>query len=363
MKIKTITCHKVYNVGASLQAYALARYLKDLGHDVEIIDYEPEYLSRHYRLDVVNNPKYESVIVRQLYLLVKLPGRLRALGSQRKKNFDGFAKKYLPVTEKQYYSNEELKKEPPNADIYLAGSDQIWNTIFQNGRDPAFYLDFAPQDTIRASYAASFATEDIVEEWKGPIKKWLKNLNFVSVRESSGEKIIKKLGIENVTRVVDPVFLLEKRQWEEFCDISSFQESYLLIYDFESNLEINEFAKKVATERGLKIYSIFKNQVADQCFLQTGPLEFLNIVYKADYIVSNSFHATAFAIIFEKSFAVFERDEQINARMNDMLQMLGLQKINENVDYTKVNVIIKEKVEESKKYLKKIIEMSKEKNV
>ena len=71
MKIKTITCHKVYNVGASLQACALVRYLSDLGHEVEIIDYRPEYLSRHYRLDVVNNPRFDRPILKQLYLIAK----------------------------------------------------------------------------------------------------------------------------------------------------------------------------------------------------------------------------------------------------------------------------------------------------
>ena len=113
MKICTITCHDVYNVGASLQAYALQIYLKSLGHDVKIIDYKPDYLSKHYRLDVVGNPKYDKPFVREAYLLAKLPGRLRVL--PRKKAFDSFTAKDLDWTSR-YVSNEELKADPPEAD-------------------------------------------------------------------------------------------------------------------------------------------------------------------------------------------------------------------------------------------------------
>ena len=154
MKIRTITCHDVYNVGASLQAYALQTYLKSLGHDVKIIDYKPDYLSKHYRLDVVGNPKYDKPFVREAYLLAKLPERLHAL--PRKKTFDSFTAKHLDLT-RRYTSNEELQADPPEADVFFAGSDQIWNPLFPNGKDPAFYLDFALHG-IRASYAASFAS-------------------------------------------------------------------------------------------------------------------------------------------------------------------------------------------------------------
>lgn len=354
MKIKTITCHKVYNVGASLQAYALARYLSELGHEVEIIDYRPEYLSSYYRLDVVNNPRFDRPIVRQLYLLAKLPERLKARRSQRKKNFDEFERKYFPLTKKCYRSNEELKKEPPFADVYFAGSDQIWNTLFQNGRDPAFYLEFAPKGSIRASYAASFATEDIIEEWKNPVKRWLDKLDYISVRESSGAEIVKKLDIEKVKQVMDPVFLLDKSIWEELAKGREAEAPYLLVYDFDRNSEINEYAKKIAEERNLKIYSIFNNSEADCCCTEAGPLEFLGLVRGAEYVISNSFHATAFAIIFEKPFAVFERKEKINTRLKDLIELLGLSKINCTIEYNKVNLILEKSINESKKYLEEV---------
>ena len=167
MKIKTITCHDVYNLGASLQAYALQNYLLSLGHEVEIIHYKPDYLSNHHKLWLVANPKFNIPFIKQLYLLAKLPGRLIAL--KRKKVFDSFTSKYLRLT-RRYNSYEDLKNDAPEADCYIAGSDQIWNTLFRNGRDAAFYLDFGNQNIKRISYAASFATPEIVPEYKEFVK-------------------------------------------------------------------------------------------------------------------------------------------------------------------------------------------------
>ena len=158
--IKTITCHDVYNVGAGLQAYALVTYLSSQGYDAEILNYKPEYLSRHYRLNTVSNPKYDKPLIRQMYLLAKLPRRLRALRSRKKKEFDLFSRQYLPVTQKKFHSNEELCAASPFADAYIAGSDQIWNPLFKNGKDPAFYLDFVKRGK-KIAYAASFAVEEL----------------------------------------------------------------------------------------------------------------------------------------------------------------------------------------------------------
>ena len=194
MKVKTITCHDVYNLGASLQAYALAEYLSEIGQEVEIIDYKPLYL-QHYNLKKVNNPAYDKPVLKELYLLLKLPERLKGRRSKRKKNLTS-SEKHFTYYESDVCTNEELKRDVPEADIYFAGSDQIWNTLFKNGKDPAFYLDFAPSESIRASYAASFATEDIVEEEKVNVKKRLEKMDYISVREKSGIEIINQLGIK-----------------------------------------------------------------------------------------------------------------------------------------------------------------------
>lgn len=349
MKIKTITCHDVYNAGASLQAYALQTYLKNLGHDVEIIDYKPPYLSNHYSFSSIN-PAYDKPIIKQLYLLAKFPGRLHAYFSKRKSNFDAFKRDYLCITEKQYHSCEELIKDPPLADVYFAGSDQIWNPMFNNGKDPAFYLDFAPKDATKASYAASFAVDKIPQECENLIKSYLTNFDYISVRESGGIKILNSLGFNNCFNVCDPVFLLEKEYWEKLTFKIS-EEDYLLIYDFDSSEKVKSIAQKVAKEKGLKIYSIFNLSYADKCFFNEGPLGFLSLVKNSKFVVSNSFHATAFSIIFNIPFCVVNRNENINERMKDLLNIFNLKNYNKTLDYKSINLAIKNYSEKSKRYI------------
>ena len=148
MKIKTITCHEVYNHGASLQEHALLKYLENLGHHAEAIHYKPPYLSKHLSLWAVSTPKYRrNFIIKSLYLFAKLPSRLIDL--KRKKAFDDFSKKHVKVDDILYTSNQDLKENLPIADAYICGSDQIWNSFFENGKDPAFYLDFVPDKKLK----------------------------------------------------------------------------------------------------------------------------------------------------------------------------------------------------------------------
>lgn len=354
LNIKTITCHDVYNTGASLQAYALSYYLKQLGHNVEIIDYKPKYL-KHYKLWGVNNPKYDKPFLRVGYNILKFPIRLKERFSKRKKVFDNFTNTYLPITKQTYNSNESLKMSEVSADIFFAGSDQIWNTLFPNGKDPAFYLDFAPKNSVCASYAASFATEDIEDEDKIQVTEWVKKLNFISVREKTGVNILDKLGVTNVYQVVDPVFLLPKSEWQNLLSKEENTEKYILIYDFDNNEQLNKKAITLAKNNGYKIYSIFPNTICDKCFWNAGPLEFIELIRDSELVLSNSFHATAFAIIFEKQFIVFDRNENINTRMRDLIDDLGISMEDAEIDYGKVNTVLANQIEQSKNYINLVI--------
>ena len=359
MKIKTITCHDVYNLGASLQAYALQKYLQGEGHDVEIIDYKPFYLSGHYNLWGIN-PIYNKPFIKQLYLLAKLPGRLFAL--KRKEAFDTFTKDYLFLTQR-YHSNEELKSHPPIADAYIAGSDQIWNTTFNNGRDPAFYLDFAPKDTIKISYAASLATNEVPKEYCSFMSQMLKNFDYVSVRETSSIQLIKALGRDDAVAVCDPVFLLSKEKWNNMGkDLGLKQKKYILVYDFDNNPIIEQIAKKIAKVKGLCIFNVgpFKKSYAVKNYIYSDPIDFISLVRDASYIVSNSFHATAFALIFNKDFCVVNRKEALNERMASLLADLQLDdriaskyhpSLLNTINYNHIQLKMKKMVEYSKLFL------------
>ena len=354
MKIRTITCHNVYNTGASLQAYALAAYLGKLGHEVQIIDYVPEYL-RHYRLWTrVNNPVYDKPVIRQLYRIAKLPGQLKGIMSLRKKRFDQFTRTHLPLTKTHYSTLEQLLQDPPRADVFLAGSDQIWNSFFPNGRDPAFYLQFAPEGAVRASYAASFAVSRLEEQYREQTTRWISALDYVAVRESSALELLEDLGIRGGVHVVDPVFLLTAEQWDELCPAVDFGEPYVFVYDFDQNQELRRIAQELSEKRGLKIYTLQQLGYGHRSFPDAGPIEFVQLIRGADFVLSNSFHATAFSLIYRRPYLTVDREEGINTRMQDLNRLAGLEhrkRPEDAIDWADVHRRLDQSIAASRSYL------------
>lgn len=327
MKIKTITCHHVYNHGASLQAYALQAYLQKMGHEVEIIDYRPAYLDQRSRFLAIS-PRWrrKSWPLRWAYYGFQFPRHLRWhwLPSCQAE-FDQFTKDHLLLTERTYRSVDELRSEPPEADLFVAGSDQIWNTAYWNGRDAAFFLDFGNPEAKRISYAASFGTSNLVPEFREFVREKLLRFDAISVREDAGLKILAELGVKNATHVVDPVFLLSSDEWAEMLEpVNKSSEKYLLVYDFEGSKAFSDFALELARQRGLKIYSVnnhLKTRYADRDFYTSGPKTFLSLIKGADLVLSNSFHATAFSLIFNREFLVVPRQKDgVNSRMESLLR-------------------------------------------
>ncbi len=371
MKIKTITCHNVYNYGASLQAYALMKYLENLGHEVEIIDYKPNYLSQRYNLWAISPKWSKYILFKLLYYALKIPERL-INDLPRKKAFDIFTKENLKLTINTYHTNEELKVEIPQADVFIAGSDQIWNSMYPNGKDPAFYLNFAPKKAVKASYAPSFSIDYIEKGFEEQVKLWLQNLDYISVREATGLSILRSIGMQGI-QVVDPVFLLDAYEWSKLAREGLIKSKYILIYDFENNPTIEKFAKYISIKTGFPIVSIkdyLKQRYANKTIINASPWDFIGLIKNCEFLISNSFHGTAFSIIFNKEFYTFNRMHQkINSRMKDLLSSLGLENrlvkeenqidISNLIDYVKVNTLLSEKISISKKYLYHICQIKK----
>lgn len=368
MIIKTLTTYNVYNYGASLQAYALMTYIKQKGHEVEIINYQPEYLRRKYDYKWVNPESKMSkfLITRCAYRILKYLQRQTTL--KRKKAFDEFTKTQLSQTSISYLDHSELKKNPPEADLFIVGSDQVWNVFYETGRDDAFFLDFVTKGN-KASYAASFSYLNIDNENKKRIELLLHDFKAVSIREFQGLDFLKEIGI-NATWVLDPVFLLSKKEWKSFMPTYNKKEKYLLIYDFEGNKSLKSFAKKYAETYNLKIYSIndtYPRLYADKNFNNAGPKEFLTLIYNCDAFISNSFHGTAFSIIFNKPVFVFNRHRhKVNSRMESLMMLFELEEciepdINKIKNYQdvfnfeKINDIIKSEKKKSIEFIDKIL--------
>lgn len=332
MKVKTITCHNIYNYGASLQAYALLRYLRKIGSDSEIIDYRPDYLSRRLSLSTIS-PKWRdrSAPVRLLYKMVKFPARFCGQIDSCKYAFDRFSRKHLRVTGRRFQTYSDLLARPPEADAYIAGSDQIWNSFYPNGRDPSFYLGFVPEGRPRIAYAASFSANEIAPGYEDFVREAVSRIDHISVREKQSVNLLSSLGIERAVHVLDPVFLLGRDDWASLGGAEP-EEPYLAVYDMERRSEIEQFAKDLARKKGLKIYGLNnygRTPYADRDFYRHGPENFLSVIKNSEAFIGNSFHGLAFAILFEKEFVGFKRidrgHERTSHRLDDLANTFGIE--------------------------------------
>jgi hypothetical protein len=315
MKISIITCQNTDNHGARLQAYALVKHLRDLGNEVEIIDYRPTYMDPSYKILY-----WPGLSIKEwAKLFFRFPQRLRS--KKRHRRFVAFSKNYLPLTNCIFRNVQELRDNPPVADLYVAGSDQIWNTFFPNGTDPAFYLDFGPDSVRRESYAASFATTELRPGCEEFVRSNLTRFDRISVREESGLRILEALGLHDGVREDDPVFLLHPDEWDQIADGTGQRVHYVLVYDFFSDPNLKKKARAAAKDRHLKIYSVcpFWQSYADRNFTTAGPETFVSLVKHATLVVTNSFHAIAFCLVYQREFFFVPRPDGLNERISDLL--------------------------------------------
>lgn len=299
-EINIITCHWPINYGAVLQAYALQNYIIELGYNVKIIDYIPVYAKK------IEKDRILRVLFRW-YDLIK--GKI---------SFDSFKKKYLKLTDRMNGCiNSNLDDEKK---IFIAGSDQIWNPILDNGKDNNYFLGFVNKG-IKTSYAASIGIDKIPNQQIPFYKKMLKDFKRISVREYSGKEQLIKAGLNNVECVVDPVFLLSKEKWQQFGEKSNVKEkNYILVYAFRRDVAIYNYAKKLACERKCKVVAIsnslidIKNMV-DKFYWNPDPKLFISLLMNAKEVVTNSFHGFSFSIIFQKPMHIFQLNSLGNERL------------------------------------------------
>lgn len=309
-----VTFHAANNYGAVLQAYALQQFISRNYSDVRIVDYQNDKMKKANRMpaisDVILNPK--NAIFRMMQLLLYK-------GKNRK--IKEFRKHYLKLT--KCYTEETISSAFQEADIFFTGSDQVWNYMI-TGLDGSYYLDFAKEKTI-CSYAASFGISNIPDQYKDFYRSKLKDINYISVREQTGQEIIEELCGKSAVIVPDPTLLLNQKEWYDLCIAPKEKKPYILVYKITKADKLLEFAKNLAKEKGLKIIYIpndFKSGIIGDVKLDVGPREWLGYIRGAEYVVTNSFHGTVFSIIFEKQFfsEVSERVNLSTSRLNNLLQ-------------------------------------------
>lgn len=321
MRIGILTFHRAHNYGAVLQCYALQQYLLSLGHDAYVIDYNKKELWEGYNW---RDRYYESLIRR---ISFKMPIRLFRYVKRKRKPF-------LRYRKYQYFQEHILRLSPVESimkdpyDLILIGSDQVWNTEITHGFDPYYWGTFDhPATTKIATYAASLRAI-----WKkedhDKVFRYLKNLDGISVRENATKGYLNKVFPQlEISLVPDPVLLLPSSQWEDISIRPKIRKPYVFFYQAEAIDKIHHLAEEIAKRRGLLLITLSANVNAvnsKECHTSS-PQEFLGWILNAELVVTSSFHALAFCILFQKKFYAVNLNTGQDERLNNLVTKFGLQ--------------------------------------
>lgn len=364
-KVGIITFHCADNFGAVLQVYALQKVIRDMNFKVEIIDFRPKQLISGYQhsFDFRNKLKNKGLIVALKYMVYQII--FYSSIEERIRSFESFRKKHLNLSKEKYFRPEDLIVSPPKYDYYITGSDQVWNPTFKKRIGNSYFLDFAKNDSKKISYAASIAEkvdDDLINEYK----VLLENFDYISIRERSHYDFLKDIVNNDIYVTLDPTLLLDSKDWMEVSKKDKRKEKFILVYDIEFNPELINFANRLSEEMGIGIISYSKKKHfinGIDSFRYKGPDEFLGLFEDADFVITNSFHGTAFSILFKKPFYTIPHTRR-GSRMIDLLETLQLKdrivydvkdvdKFELKVDFNRPTEILEEKRKESLSFLLK----------
>lgn len=370
MKISVITLHRVRNYGSSLQTLATQSLLESYGADVEIIDYYPE---RYTSTGLLKRLKNKSPKFRNIILLTIARFIMCFSYAKKKLVFDSFLKKYIKLSEKTYRTAGEIKNYPMKSDAYCTGSDQVWNSHWNEGIDKPFYLHFVPSSEYKFSFASSIGADNMSKNEAGKVRKMLAEYRHISVRESHGVELLKNMGIES-THNLDPTLCFDMNFWNKYASDIFSGKKYILTYNLHHDKRIDQLAEKVAEELGCKVYNISYN-IHD--IIRKGNLKwcpsvenYLGLIKNARCVITDFFHATAFSLIFHTNFFVIY-PEEASSRLRSILKLTQLEKrgsdsfpdikaVLKKINFSDVDIILDEQRNESKKYIEKIMTELKE---
>lgn len=328
-RVGVITLHNSPNYGSCLQAYATQKVFEGIGAETSIIDY--------YRHDAIPENETERALNGQLAKRIpifKIPGvkslariPVSRMVARRSAPLNEFRRAKLNLTSKKYYSAADLESDPPEADVYCTGSDQVWNSIWNGGFERAFYLSFASSDTKKIAYAASIGKSSL-EDWEIPLMRdALSRYDAISVREVEAAELLDSIGVHGVVPVVDPTLMLEPNEWRNISDGWVSDEPYILLYQLNRNSEFDAYAQRVSKATGLPIlriaYGVHERRSGETAVICPSVGRFLSLFFGAEIVLTDSFHGTAFSVNLGKRF-VSVSPGRFSGRIADFLDKAGL---------------------------------------
>ena len=351
-KIGIVTLYyKSLNYGGNLQAWALCQYLNANGYDAEQIQYKN--IATTYRKKVGGNSfdngtKQTSKVATVLRLIkdegiiggiksiikilkVKKDEKRRAddakktdFQNKKEQAFREFNEQKIPHS-RAVYDDANIEKCVEDYDVFIAGSDQVWNMQWYS---PTFFLEFVSPYKKKISYAASMAMNGLSDAEEEKVGLLLKDYFAISVREGKTKELLEGICSSKIEQVVDPVLLLRKEDWDEICAERVVPDRYLFCYFLGTNKKERALAKKFAKKNKLKLVHI-PFGVGDDCnfgdrrLIDVTPEQFISLIKYAEYIFTDSFHATAFSHIYQKQYFIFNRSEkgEMSSRITDITDL------------------------------------------
>lgn len=326
----------IHNYGSLLQTYAMQKILDSIGLENDIILFKSDPIKQFYR--IFNKPflrmklkSYKKDIITK----IKYP-QLHTVLLKRNEKFLDFKNEYCRFTP-QITSRKLLLDMGKHYNAFILGSDQVWNPA--NLEMDFYTLNFVPLEKTKIAYASSFGVSSIP---RNQIKKtigYLNRIQYISVREDMGAKIVKDLIGRDVPVVCDPTALLTRKQWDSLKSNKKYtKQKYIFCYFLGKNPQHRKFAEKIKKETGLQIVTLLfldefvKGDLAfgDITPFDVGPQDFINLIAGAELVLTDSFHGTMFSIYYQKKFFTFSRynekeKDSTNSRIISILRFMGLE--------------------------------------
>ena len=357
-KIGIVTYHRAINYGAVLQSYALQHYIIVANYNVETIDYRCPAIDIQYKF---KGPRKSSSLLN--FFAHNITCFFRVL---KKRRFNRFVDKYLQLSSK--YSPNNIK-DCTKYDVLISGSDQVFNPTC-NDSDPIYLLDF-DENAVKYSYAASLGSIIQFNSSKSDTTKLLNKFKCVSLREQSSVDYLSNVLHTKTVLSVDPVWLLTKEEWSSIFNESK-KRPYILVYNLMDYKYMKSFVKSFSKQKHLRVIAINRTIMGDVMYFgcssiksNVSPNQFLELIKGSEYFITDSFHGTSFAIIFEKPFGVFlsKKKDNTNSRLFNLLGLTSLQdrvanceefNIDNPIDFKVAKANMSSIIAESKNYIQSI---------
>lgn len=352
------------NYGGCLQAYALTEVLRRMGYDASQISYRRRETARSRDLKSTVKCMIEKVLYGTRF-------------EQRRRAFRTF-RDAIPHSE-NIYDGESVKSAADAYDVFITGSDQVWNYKWY---EPAFFLDFVDGTKTKLSYAASLGRSALSDDEREKMKGSLKDYTAISVREEDSVSLLTGLTEKPIEWTLDPTLLLSRDDWDAVASERAVKEKYLFCYFLGRDKRIRDLATAYAKEKGLTVVTLphfpttfVKNDLffGDKRLYDVSPNAFISLIKNAECIFTDSFHAAVFSNLYEKEFFVFDRlgASEMNSRILTLLPLFGSEDrfchteedftlghllAAEGIEYQRDASHLEQLVQKSRDYLKNAIE-------